>query len=170
MSHANNLGSTIVKLRVLVGFLGEKSQSSWWSSDFLSSNSIAFLAPTFPRSVFLAQYNGVTAAASKVHDELIGVGQTIHLFRLPIELEQSCQDAANNQELVEELQKTLTDRDSVMTRLEAIAIPSTEIHTGPVLVVQGSEDLQNNLKKAAGIYLSAFRGQSKAFPYLKEIM
>jgi hypothetical protein len=83
-------------------------------------------------------------------------------------MEQSCQDAANNQELVEQLQKTLTNRDSVMTRLQAIATPSTEIHSGPVLVGQVSEDLQNNFKIAAGLYLSSFLRGSKAFPYLKD--
>jgi len=85
----NPISTTIAELRVLVGYLGEKGQDNWWASDFLSTTAAAFLAPIFNRSLFLAQYQGATAAAAKVHDEAIGVGRIYHLFPLPIGIEQA---------------------------------------------------------------------------------
>ena len=79
----NTIATTIAELRVLVGYLGEKGQANWWGSEFFSATATAFLAPIFNRSLFLAQYQGATAAAAKVHDEAIGVGRIFHLFRLP---------------------------------------------------------------------------------------
>jgi hypothetical protein len=63
----NTIAKKIAELRVLVGFLGEKGQANWWNSEFFSATATAFLAPIFNRSLFLAQYQGVTAAASKMH-------------------------------------------------------------------------------------------------------
>ena len=80
----NAIATTIAELRVLIGYLGEKGQANWWGSEFFSTTAAAFLAPIFNRSLFLAQYQGATAAAAKIHDEAIGVGSIYHLFRLPI--------------------------------------------------------------------------------------
>ena len=82
----NSISATISELRVLVSYLGEKGQANWWGSEFFSNTATAFLGPIFNRSLFLAQYQGATAAAAKVHDEAIGVGRIYHLFRLPIGL------------------------------------------------------------------------------------
>ena len=79
----NAIATTIAELRVLIGYLGEKDQANWWGCEFFSATATAFLAPIFNRSLFLAQYQGATAAAAKVHDEAIGVGRIYHLFRLP---------------------------------------------------------------------------------------
>uniref|UniRef100_UPI0039B77F6C BrxE family protein n=1 Tax=Pseudomonas sp. P1B16 TaxID=2986074 RepID=UPI0039B77F6C len=79
---------TIAELRVLVGYLGEQ-QPAWWSSQFFSPTAAAFLGPVFARSTTLAQYQGVTAAAARKHEEHIGEGRTFHLFRLPEIFEQS---------------------------------------------------------------------------------
>ncbi len=79
-----NIAKTIAELRVLVGYLGEKPQAGWWSSEFYSPSAAAFLSPIFNRSLFLAQYQGATAAAAKAHDDTIGIGRIFHLFRLPI--------------------------------------------------------------------------------------
>ena len=92
----DKIATTIAELRVLIGYLGEKGQSNWWSSEFFSATAAAFLAPIFNRSLFLAQYQGATAAAAKIHDEAIGVGRIYHLFRLPIGLEQASADALND--------------------------------------------------------------------------
>ena len=79
----------IVRLRLLVGFLGERSQFNWWPSAFFISSSSAFLSPIFTKTAFTAQYHGVKEAASRVHDEHIGVGKVYHLFRLPETVEQT---------------------------------------------------------------------------------
>ena len=97
----NAIATTIAELRVLIGYLGEKNQANWWGSEFFSATATAFLAPIFNRSLFLAQYQGATAAAAKIHDEAIGVGRIYHLFRLPIGLEQASADALNDAAFVQ---------------------------------------------------------------------
>ena len=52
----------IIKLRFLVGYLGEKEQANWWASGFLSPSSDAFLKPVFAKTSAIAQYHGVTGA------------------------------------------------------------------------------------------------------------
>ena len=83
-----NLLETITKLRLYIGYLGEKDQFGWWVSSFFAPSSNAFFEPLFGRTQYLAQCNGVTRAAALVHDERIGVGHVYHLFRLPEDLEQ----------------------------------------------------------------------------------
>lgn len=72
----------IAAIRAAVGYLGEKDQAGWWSSSFFASTGSAFLSPIFPRTQVVAQCQGVSGAASKIHDERIGVGNVYHLFRL----------------------------------------------------------------------------------------
>lgn len=159
----------ITELRILVGSLGEKGRGDWWSSDFFSSTASAFLAPIFKRSVFLAQYNGVTAAAAKVHDEVIGVGRTLHLFRLPIELEQSCQEVANSPDFASRVQSHLSDRQLTLDRLTEIANIAELPNRGPVLLGLVGDDIATDLIRAASIYAAAFKQQIQAFPYLREV-
>jgi hypothetical protein len=159
---------TVTELRVLVGSLGEKGQANWWGSDFFSPTAGAFLSPIFTRSVFLAQYNGVTAAAAKVHDEVIGVGRTIHLFRLPIELEQSCQEVANNPTFVARVLLHLGDRQKATSRLAELASAGQAPSPGPVLLGLVGDDITADLARAAGVYLAAFQQQVQSFPYLRE--
>ncbi len=159
---------TVAELRVLVGSLGEKGQFNWWGSDFFSPTAGAFLSPIFTRSVFLAQYNGVTAAAAKVHDEVIGVGRTIHLFRLPIELEQSCQEVANDPAFVARVQVHLGDRQKALNRLVELAVPAQTASPGPSLLGLVGDDITTDLARAAGVYVAAFQQQVQSFPYLRE--
>jgi hypothetical protein len=79
----------IARLRMIVGFLGEKGQHNWWSSEFFSATAPAFLNPVFGKTTTLAQYHGVKESARRVHDEHIGVGRVFHLFRLPESIEQA---------------------------------------------------------------------------------
>jgi hypothetical protein len=78
----------VARLRMIVGFLGEKSQRNWWPSEFFSDTAPAFLNPVFGKTATLAQYHGVKEAARRVHDDHIGVGSVFHLFRLPDSIEQ----------------------------------------------------------------------------------
>ena len=87
--HEEGRLQAIVRLRVIVGYLGEKAQFDWWQSGFFTPSSAAFLNPVFARTSALAQYHGVKEAARRLHDEHIGVGRMFHLFRLPETLEQS---------------------------------------------------------------------------------
>lgn len=165
----NTIATTIAELRVLVGYLGEKGQANWWSSEFFSATAAAFLTPIFNRSLFLAQYNGATAAAAKVHDEAIGVGRIYHLFRLPIGLEQASADALTDSNFVKALQTRLASRELALARLAELAEKRESTSSGPVLLGHMSDDLKAELQRAAGFYLSALSAGTQTFPYLREV-
>ena len=151
-----------------MGYLGEKGQSNWWSSEFFSPSATAFLAPIFNRSLFLVKYQGASLAAAKVHDEAIGVGRIFHLFRLPIGLEQASADAINDAVFSKSLQESIVNRDQAMHRLNALATKVASVSAGPVSLGQMGDDLEAELKKAAGFYHSAFSQNIQSLPYLRE--
>lgn len=165
----NAIAKTIVELRVLIGYLGEKGQANWWGSEFFSATATAFLAPIFNRSLFLAQYQGATAAAAKVHDEAIGVGRIYHLFRLPIGLEQASADALNDPAFVQTVQARLANRELALARLAELAEKPESASPGPVSLGQMSEDLRVELQRAAGFYCAAFTTRIQTFPYVREV-
>lgn len=165
----NTIAMKIAELRVLVGFLGEKGQANWWGSEFFSATAVAFLAPIFNRSLFLAQYQGVTAAASKTHDEAIGVGRIYHLFRLPIGLEQASADVLNDTAFVQTLQARLAKRELALARLAELAEKPESVSPGPVSLGDMSQDLKVELQRAAGFYCAAFTSGIQTFPYVREV-
>jgi len=165
----NTIATTIAELRVLIGYLGEKGQANWWTSEFFSATAAAFLAPIFNRSLFLAQYRGATAAAAKVHDEAIGVGRIYHLFRLPIGLEQASADALSEAAFVQTVKSLLVNRELALARLAELAVKQESASSGPVSVGQMSEDLRAELQRAAGFYCSAFTAGIQTFPYVREV-
>lgn len=159
----------IAELRVLVGYIGEKNQANWWGSEFFSVTAASFLAPIFNRSLFLAQYQGATAAAAKTHDEAIGFGGIYHLFRLPIGMEQASANTLNDLQFVQAVQSNLVSRDSALARLAELAEVVQSADSGPFLLGQMSEDLLLDLKRAAGFYYSAFTSGIQTFPYVREV-
>ena len=163
------IATTIAELRVLIAYLGEKDQANWWGCEFFNATATAFLAPIFNRSLFLAQYQGATAAAAKVHDEAIGVGRIYHLFRLPIRLEQASADALNDTAFVQTVQTKLVNRELALTRLAEFAITAESASPGPVSLGQMSQDLKADLQRAAGFYCAAFTSGIQTFPYVREV-
>lgn len=164
----NQLAQTIAELRVLVGYLGEKGQANWWGSEFFGPTAAAFLSPIFNRSLSLAQYQGVTAAATKVHDEAIGVGRIYHLFRLPIGLEQAASEMFSDTTFVDSLKSHLANREAALSRLGDLAAKGQTATPGPVSLGPIEDDLLGGLKRAAGMYHSALNGGLQSFPYLRE--
>lgn len=112
---------TIAELRVLVGYLGEQ-QPTWWTSQFFSPTAIAFLGPVFTRTSALAQYQGVTAAAARRHEEHIGEGRTYHLFRLPEIFEQSSAAVFSDKDFEASVRALVTSRDQALTHLAVLAL------------------------------------------------
>lgn len=165
----NTTPATIAELRVLIGYLGEKDQANWWGCEFFSATATAFLAPIFNRSLFLAQYQGATAAAAKVHDNAIGVGRIYHLFRLPIGLEQASADALNDATFVQAVQARLANRELALARLTELAEKAVSTSPGPVSLGQMSQDLKAELQRAAGFYCAAFTSGIQTFPYVREV-
>lgn len=157
---------TIAELRMLVGFLGEQ-QPAWWPSQFFSPSASAFLSPVFTRSMPLAQYQGVTAAAARLHEEFIGIGRTFHLFRLPEIYEQSASSVLTAQTFVDQVRPCISSKDAAVARLEELAIAGAA-NEGPQIVGDFDDNLSQSLMVMAGLYLDAFRKGIKTFPYLRE--
>lgn len=165
----NSISATVAELRVLVSYLGEKDQANWWSSEFFSATAAAFLAPIFNRSLFLAQYQGATAAAAKAHDEAIGVGRIYHLFRLPIGQEQASADALSDADFIKTIRDRLASRDLALARLAELAGKPESASPGAVSLGQMSQDLLPELQRAAGFYCAAFTAGIQTFPYVREV-
>lgn len=156
----------IARLRLLVGFLGEKSQFNWWPSSFFTPSSRAFLSPIFSNAAFIAQYQGVKEAASRVHDERIGVGTVYHLFRLPENVEQALFHSLRNPQCIDPLHLQLQEKEPILKSLATLADSSPEDREGPVLIGDIDELI---VGKKLGIlahhYCSAFTRGTEAYPY-----
>ena len=160
----------VAKLRILVGYLGEKDQSGWWQSSFFSQSSQAFLVPIFSKTSFLAQYHGVKEAASKIHDDHIGVGKGVyHLFRLPENVEQKLHQMVGEIDLAEQMTHKLVDGPSATAALHAFVASEIDSQEGPIQVGGIKEIEQQKIWGViAGYYLKAFGEETKVFPYFAE--
>lgn len=157
---------TLLNLRLLIGFLGEQNQYSWWPTAFYDSSSRPFLEPVFTKTMRLSQYHGVLEAARRVHDEHLNVG-CYHLFRLPEELEQDLHmivRSGSDQTLACGADQSKVASLASLSRLSSTV---SVIGEGPTAVGNiGAIDSAEVLKKIAGSYLSAFERNSRSYPYL----
>ncbi|MEL7499019.1 MAG: BrxE family protein [Planctomycetota bacterium] len=159
----------LLKLRVVASFLGEKSQYNWWQSDFFSATAPSFLNPVFPRTRFLAQAEGSSAAARNLHDERIGVGRVFHLFRLPEDFEQSFHQRLQEASAESELSELLSSQEAALNYLETTYGDSKSDDVGPVLVGNINEIASDEVVGSiAQAYLAGFRKGTPVFPYLKD--
>lgn len=156
--------SSYSRLRLLVGYLGEKAQDNWWPTSFFTPTSPRFLEPVFSRTVRLAQYNGVREAARRLHDERIGVGDVFHLFRLPEEVEQDLHQAMLT--APDEWFVALSSKEQAIDDLLSLAGESIDIPEGPILA-GGIKQLQlpSGAKSLSQHYLAAFQRGIWSFPY-----
>ncbi|MBW6475194.1 MAG: BrxE family protein [Anaerolineaceae bacterium] len=160
-----DLLSVIANLRIYVGYLGEKDQYGWWKSSFFTTSSDAFLSPLFSRTKILAQVNGVTRAASILHDEHIGVGHVYHLFRLPEELEQRLHQELKDPKTTSTIPNTLTE-DIAIKHLEVFSTLYEKDDIGPVRIGSISDLYKIEAWRiVTGSYLQAFYNQKQIYPY-----
>ena len=161
--------SQIARLRLLVGYLGERAQFGWWPTEFYSASSGAFLTPVFQRTAALAQYHGVREAAQRVHDEHIGVGRVFHLFRRPENLEQSLFEHLPGQAPAAVDREALASKEAALSALEASARSLGDVREGPVQIGTRPElDTDGWIKSAAAHYHCAFVAGARAYPYFTE--
>jgi len=157
----------IAKLRLAVGFLGEAHQKNWWVSNFFSSHSMSFLNPVFTKTSFLARYYGVKEAATRVHDDHIGIGKGVyHLFRLPEMIEIDLHEFIAKQTGNENFELITSDPKAAETFVSESAKHFELSDTGPVWM--GDSSLMNNpssWQKVAHLYLSAFYEDKRIYPY-----
>lgn len=165
-----DLIETLVKLRMVVGYLGEKEQYGWWGSSFFTQGSSAFLAPLFSRTQILAQCSGVTRAAALVHDERIGVGHVYHLFRLPEDLEQSLHQALHSPKLGTALQEMTARREVALEYLRQPGEDQAKTAIGPVRMGD-IESLRSRetWRRVSAYYHQAFSHGEAVFPYFTDL-
>jgi hypothetical protein len=155
----------ILTLRLTVGFLGERAQYSWWSTSLFDSSAHLFLEPAFSRTSKLAQYHGIVEAARRQHDEHLSVG-CYHLFRLPEEIEHALHDMMQTDERGDLARLALETKDAALEILKTTAAGYSSTSDGPVLVGTVDEiGTPKAIRMTAGVYLSAFMREKKAFPY-----
>ena len=155
----------LVLLRVAVGFLGEQTESKWWSSGLCGTGGKAFLAPIFPRTHLLAQFEGVTSSAAIVHDDHIGLGETFHLFRLPEDLEQSLHFLAGTS-AESSIADVTASADFALNFLIDYSGDSRKQAVGPVKIGDLSSLRSADVwKKVAAYYLGGFEQTNEVFPF-----
>ena len=163
---ANEIWDLVAKFRLVIGYLGEKSQYSWWQSSFFTKGSEAFISPLFGRTQVLARCNGVTQAAALIHDERIGFGNVYHLFRLPEEMEQKIHLVLHNIEP----NQVVVDKEAALEYLQKKSIKTNVTSVGPTRV--GDKKTLYDSKtwmQVAGLYLQAFEEGAEIYPYFSDI-
>lgn len=154
----------VLKLRLLVGYLGERAQFAWWPTAIYEASGRIFLEPIFAKTGHLAQYHGVTEAARHHHDDALSVS-AFHLFHLPEEVEQDLhkllqEDVSASIEL-----PRFESAQSALEALLGLSRGKMREAVGPVAIGQVS-DLGKHLSEIAAVYASAFRSGAQAIPYL----
>lgn len=155
----------VLRLRMVVGFLGERTQFNWWPTGFFESSSSLFLEPIYTKTSALAQYHGVVEAARRVHDEHLNVG-SYHLFRLPEEIEHSLHVLVSNKLGDELMVNSFKSQKNALESLKSMADSNVITGEGPIIVGK-IEDIGSikGLQKTAGAYLTAFEQSVKVYPY-----
>ncbi|MGX0889378.1 hypothetical protein AB7M22_001386 [Pseudomonas sp. ADAK2 TE3594] len=157
---------TLLQMRLLVGFLGERAQCAWWPTAFYEASSRIFLEPVFSKTSRLAQYHGVLEAARRLHDEHLSVG-SYHLFRVPEEVEQDLHAIVQSIVGEEIASQVPQSKEAALDALKRLAATSDVSSVGPMAVGSINDlDSTDTLKVIAATYLSAFTQNVKAYPYL----
>ena len=157
---------TLLQMRMLVGFLGERAQCAWWPTAFYESSSKLFLEPVFSKTSRLAQYHGVLEAARRLHDEHLSVG-SYHLFRLPEEVEQDLHAIVQSSAGEDLANPAPKGKEAALDELKRLAATSSSSSVGPTAVGSIKDlDSTDTLKAIAAAYLSAFNQNAKTYPYL----
>ena len=157
----------IALLRFVIGYLGE--QNHWWNSTFCSPVSKSFLSPVFPKTFVLAQLQGVSTAALRVHDQHIGVGNAFHLFRLPEEIEQSIPNVVKTKEQSTFL-APIASSQTALNFLQENSNESNRKLIGPVRIGAISSLQENSIWREMGaLYVRAFNDNEQVFPFFSDI-
>ncbi|MEW5992802.1 MAG: BrxE family protein [Pseudomonadota bacterium] len=157
--------STLLQMRLLVGFLGERAQFAWWPTAFFEPSSRLFLEPVFAKTSRLAQYHGVVEAARRLHDEHLNVG-SYHLFRLPEEIEQDLHMMVQERDGESVASSALQGKDDALDTLKSLAGGSSSPAEGPIAIDSiGGLDSPSAIQAVAGAYLSAFMQNTRIYPY-----
>lgn len=154
----------LLRLRALVGFLGEADHFDWWNTSFLGKTGLQFLSRPFPRSTLNAALHSVTITARHLHDESIGKGEVAHLFRLPHIKERQLAEVLRRQD-APLLSNIIRDQPTALEALESMAGARTA-RTGAVRVGEPADVYTpDGIRNMAGYYYEAFTNGHRTFPY-----
>lgn len=156
----------LLKIRLLVLALGQKDAADWWACSFLSSAGGRFLASPFPRSAFWAACHASSIAAARHHDERIGTGGTVHLFRLGQEIEIQLRDKVLRDGWRPDFDPSAA-REILLGHLKEIAqLPDKAAAAGPIRVSDRNRFVGSKmLSQVAGLYVAAFEKGIQVLPY-----
>jgi hypothetical protein len=163
----SDIFQTAAEIRLIVGYLTEQ-HAGWVNSQFFGARAAAFLSPVFARTTFQAQCNGVTAANARLHDEIIGVGRTYHLFRLPEVLEQGVAAVLGDPTFVARVRPHLESAAQALSQLNAIATPGSAMEGAFNVAGNLAEGADAALRTMAGLYADAFTKAFKTYPFVRE--
>lgn len=155
----------LLKLRIIVAYLGEKDQCAWWSTRFLGSAGRRFLEFNYPRSAFAAGVTAASETAKAFHDRRIGKGRVSHLFRLPHLLEQRFHAILLSPDNAE-LQSVLASKEAAIAALSELSKDPATAPEGPVRV--GDTKMLSSgaaIPKLAALYAAAFKTEKQTLPY-----
>jgi hypothetical protein len=162
---ANRNLTQLAKLRLLVGYLGEKKQCAWWDTGFLDTTGQRYLEMVFPRTKVQAGIRSTGEAARAVHDARIGKVGAYHLFRLPVELEDSMEHLIDQEDLSSWM-VDLKDQDAALTALDQLAQNQLDAPEGPVQVGTVKSILRkDSISELAAHYRSAMSKGRMCYPY-----
>lgn len=157
---------TLLEMRMLVGFLGERAQCGWWPTAFYEFSSKNFLEPVYSKTLRLAQYHGVLEAARRLHDEHLSVG-SYHLFRLTEEVEQDLHSILQSDIKKELASQAPQSKEAALDALKRLASSGGIAHEGPTAVGSIQDiDSADTLKYISAAYLWAFSHDTRTYPYL----
>lgn len=161
----DEIKKNVLRLRLIVGFLGERTQFNWWPTAFYESSSRLFLEPIYTKTSVLAQYHGVLEAARRLHDEHLNIG-SYHLFRLPEEVEHALYTLVSNNINDNPIFNSPDNKKNALEKLKDMAGNNKTVNEGP-MVVGKIEDLESiqAVQKTAGAYLAALEQSIKVYPY-----
>jgi hypothetical protein len=157
----------LIKLRLLVGFLGEKRQANWWDCSFLDATGRRFLETTFPRTAFCAALRSTTEAARLLHDSRIGRVGVFHLFRLPVDIEDALEPHIADWPSKDHPLSWISSCDTALEELRRMDESHVSAPEGPVQVgVEKKILAPGSISDLAAHYHSAFAGNFHCFPYI----
>ncbi len=163
--HSQPLAS-ILALRTAVAYLGERPQCAWWDTAFLNQTGFQYLGLIVPKTAVAAALTAAWEGACRAHDERIGRGRVVHLFRLPPELEMAISAESRGTSVEEMSSRCSVDRAFAVLDEIAMGVKGV-IHPGPVQIGKSSDVLTGSFTAlVAATFAAGFRASTPVFPYL----
>jgi hypothetical protein len=161
----------ILRLRILVAALGERTTPQWWRTQFLKEVGLRAMGRVFPRTAVSAALKSVTIAACAEHDKRIGVGGRYHLFRLPVALEQSLAATMSEDEFRSQTSAIIAkEQEGLIQELVAMANGRTIASAdGPVKLGSVARLAEKaGVEELAANYRLSFEMNRRTFPYFED--